>query len=161
VAQVSSEKYRGLFLVGEFGELCTMCEAVVLCEPRKGTPRHSSIPEAGDFTLYHIQTRTFWSQITTIREWFIANFNAESLAQGHERPARIYQIKGDQWLPPKTINAHVALEPPFIKFAETRLDRTNKAWLSLDTGQTVGYCQRMPLWDALDVIEANAPGTEQ
>jgi hypothetical protein len=31
-AQVKIDRYRDYFLVGQFGEVCTMCEVIVLCE---------------------------------------------------------------------------------------------------------------------------------
>ncbi|TDJ42288.1 MAG: hypothetical protein E2O50_06610, partial [Gammaproteobacteria bacterium] len=94
------------------------------------------IPADGDFTLYHLRTRTFWSQITTIWEWFIANFDSESLAQGHDRPVWIYTIADNTWSGPKVIEAWVALEPPLLTFADTAVDRSNQAWLSAADGDS-------------------------
>jgi len=123
-------------------------------------PAYELIPAAGNFTLYHLQTRTFWSQIATIREWFISNFNSESRAQGHDRPVWIYTIADNIWSGPKVIDAWVALEPPLLTFAETAVDRSNQAWLSAADGTPIGYCQRLPLWNSLETI-AQTSGTEK
>ena len=153
-AQVNLDKYRSYFLVGEFGEVCTMCEVIVLCEVTDAMPAHDAIPAGGAFTLYHLQTRTFWSQVSTIWEWFVANFSSESLAQGHTRPVWIYEVADGRWSGPEIVEAHIALEPPRLTFGERAIDRRNRAWLSGTT--TVGYCQRLPLWESLDVIAAHA-----
>ena len=65
-AHVNSDAYRDYFLIGQFGEVCTMCEAAVLCEDGSISPTYVGIPAEDDFTLYCIQTRTFWSQVPTI-----------------------------------------------------------------------------------------------
>ncbi len=49
--QVNDEKYQDLFLVGEFGEVCTMCEVIILCENTDTVPSHELIPAEVDFTL--------------------------------------------------------------------------------------------------------------
>jgi len=157
-SQVNSEKYRGLFLVGEFGEICTMCEVTILCETGNQVPTFNSIPSAGSFTLYHLQTRTFWSQIATIWEWFIANFNSESLAPGHSRPVKVYAVESGTWSGHTTIEAQIALEPPVLTLGEHLVDRTNQAWMTAGDAIPLGYCQRMPLWDSLDIIEQNNGG---
>ena len=89
-AQVNMDAYRDYFLVGRFGEVCTMCEVTVLCEGVDAIPEYSQIPADGTFTVYHLQTRTFWSQVSTIWEWFIANFSSASLAARGAYPARLY-----------------------------------------------------------------------
>ena len=76
LAQVNNPAYADYFLVGRFGEICTMCEAVVMCEAGENDTPHDAIPAEGSFKLYYLQTRTFWSQIATIWEWFVANFNS-------------------------------------------------------------------------------------
>jgi hypothetical protein len=93
-AQVNNPAYRNYLLVGQFGEICTMCEAIVYCDTDINATPRDEIPERGSFTVYHLQTRTFWSQIATIWEWFITNFSSESLARsGHSRPVHVYTIE--------------------------------------------------------------------
>lgn len=153
-AQVNSEKYQGMLLVGEFGEICTMCEAVLWCSADENQPVITEIPANGSFTVYHLQTRTFWSQVATIWEWFAANFDTESLAQGHERPVDIYAVKEGEWAAPVRLTAHIALEPPLLAFGDHLIDRADNSWIAASDKHRVGSCQRLPLWDALDVIDA-------
>ncbi|NND37664.1 MAG: hypothetical protein HKN81_11090 [Gammaproteobacteria bacterium] len=150
-AQVNNPAYADYFLVGRFGEICTMCEAVVLCEGEPETPR-TKIPAEGDFTLYHIQTRTFWSQIATIWEWFVANFNSGSLAAGHSRPVDVYQVEGGTWSQPRTVDAQVSLDPATIVLDDHVIDRVERRWLSHEGSRPLGFCQRLPLWESLDTI---------
>ena len=159
-AQVNIDAYRDYFLVGRFGEVCTMCEVVVLCEAGGQAPSDDAVPAAGDFTLYHLQTRTFWSQISTIREWFIANFTEEDLAvRGHTRPVHVYEVAAGKWSARKVVEARLVLNPPAIEFGDHNIDRVSRAWQRADTGEAMGYCARLPLWDALESIEASAPGS--
>ena len=146
-------------MVGEFGELCTMCEAIILCEQSAETPMHESIPKQGEFTLFYIQTRTFWSQMGTIWEWFIANFDTETLAQGHSRPVWVYTVTQGSWQGPELKEAHMALEPPYITIGDELIMRSNRRLMHKDQVETVGYCQRLPLWNSIEAINENAPGT--
>lgn len=155
--QVNEEQYADYFLVGQFGEICTMCEVVILCEPGEMDRAAEAIPESGNFTLYHVQTRTFWSQVATIWEWFIANFDSDSLAQGHTRPVIVYSVDSGRWSHSKTLEARVALEPPLLTFGERAIDRTNRHWQIAESGEQVGICHRLPLWESLDVIAARGP----
>jgi len=160
-AQVNSEAFRDYFLVGEFGEVCTMCEVTVLCERGDAVPEYTGVPEKGDaeFTLYHLQTRTFWSQVATIYEWFVSNFSPDGLAsRGHTRPVHVYQVSQGNWAPMQIIEGRLVLEPALLEFGDYNIDRTNRAWLEAATGARVGYCQRLPLWGALDVIAARSAG---
>ena len=160
-AQVNMDAFRDYFLVGQFGEVCTMCEVTVLCASGNALPSEEQVPASGDFTLYHLQTRTFWSQVSTIWEWFISNFRQDELAsRGHTRPVHVHTVRDGDWLAMQVIEARLILEPGIIEFGEFSIDRTNRAWQSADTGQVVGYCSRLPLWDTLEVIAANAPGGE-
>lgn len=159
MAQVNIEAYRDYFLVGRFGEVCTMCEVVVLCQAGDERPSDEGVPGQGDFTLYHLQTRTFWSQVSTIWEWFISNFSSASLAaRGHTRPIYVYRIGGGAWSGPEVIEGRLILEPAVLEFDEFNIDRIERVWRLADTGEPVGYCSRLPLWESLESIEANAPG---
>jgi len=45
------------------------------------------------------------------------------------------------------------LEPPLLEFGERRINRVSQGWSSEQGSGVGGYCQRLPLWDALAVIE--------
>ena len=161
VSQVNDPAYADYFLVGQFGEICTMCEAVVLCEGTVGDALYEGIPERGSFTIYHLQTRSFWSQVATIREWFIANFDSDSLAaSGHARPVIVYSVTGGHWSGPQTLEAHVSLDPATIVIGEHTIDRVERRWLQSARTQVTGFCQQLPLWESLDVIARQLPMNE-
>ena len=154
-AQINNPAYADYFLVGRFGEICTMCEAVVLCESGPAIPEHASIPESGSFTVYDLQTRTFWSQVGTIWEWFVANFS-ERAVDGHSRPVRVIEVSDGRWDQPIMREARISLDPARIAIADYYIDRVDRSWHKGDVA--VGYCQRLPLWESLDVIQARTGG---
>ena len=130
-----------------------MCEAIVLCQSSDSALQQEQIPFRGNFTIYHIQTRTFWSQISTIWEWFIANIDADSLARsGHTRPVIVYDVNAGVWGTPRTVEAHLSLDPATVTLDKHVIDRVERRWLRDDSAGVVGYCQRLPLWDSLAVI---------
>lgn len=158
-AQVNIDAYRDYFLVGQFGEVCTMCEVIVLCEPGTEPPSDEAVPGSGNFVLYHVQTRTFWSQVSTIWEWFISTFRQDQLAaRGHTRPVHVHEVKDGSWQPLQVVEARLTLDPGVLEFGDHKIDRVNRAWQDASSGTTVGYCSRLPLWDALESIEANTSG---
>jgi len=153
LGQVNNPAYADYLLVGRFGEICTMCEAIVLCQASDSALQHERIPSDGSFTIYHLQTRTFWSQVGTIWEWFIANFDADSLARGgHTRPVIIYDINAGAWSSPRTVDAHLSLEPAIVALDKHIIDRIERKWRGDSSPDVVGYCRRLPLWESLDVI---------
>ncbi|UCG72340.1 MAG: hypothetical protein JSV45_14010 [Chromatiales bacterium] len=153
---MNDPKYADYFLFGRFGEICTMCEVVVLCEVTDADTARETIPESGSFTIYHIRTRTFWSQIATIWEWFIRNFD-DTAADGHERPVLVYEVVDGKWPRPRTVRAQVSLEPPVIALHGHEIDRTNRRWHRSPELEPVGYCQRLPLWESIEIIDARRP----
>jgi hypothetical protein len=158
-AQVNIDAYRDYFLVGQFGEVCTMCEVIVVCQAGNEPPAEDAMPAAGDFTLYDIQTRTFWSQVSTIWEWFIANFSSDSLAaRGHTRPVHEYTVVDGVWSGRQVIDGRLILDPGVLEFGAHTIDRVTRQWQRADSGAAVGYCSRLPLWESLEAITANAPG---
>lgn len=160
-SQINNLAYADYFLVGRFGEICTMCEAIVLCETTENHQPYETIPNSGSFTLYHLQTRTFWSQIATIWEWFITNFNSDSLATaGHRRPVRVYTITQGHWAAPQTVEAHISLDPATIVINDQTIDRIERRWLRDTELRPVGYCQRLPLWESLETIAGHQPAAE-
>jgi hypothetical protein len=159
LGQVNADKYRDYFLVGQFGEVCTMCEVAVLCEAGDTLPERTLLPEAGSFTLYHLQTRTFWSQVSTVWEWFVSNFSAGSLAaRGHTRPVHLYTVTDGNWATPRISEARLILEPGVVEFGQVHIDRIDRSWWSAEHSEQLGYCQRMPLWETLEVIAQQASG---
>lgn len=159
-AQVNQKKYDGYFLVGQFGEICTMCEAAVICEAAQAPIAPAAVPADGSFTLYHLHTRTFWSQVSTIWEWFISNFSSASLAAGHERPVTVYDVANGEWQPPVQARMRVALEPALLSTSDGReIDRRNRRWRRSANGEALGYCARLPLWDAIAAMQSRAPAT--
>ena len=158
---MNDDAFREYFLVGQFGEVCTMCEVVVLCEGGNAQPTHDAVPDEGSFTLYHFETRTFWSQVSTIWEFFISNFTTDGLAKrGHTRPVNIYQIKDGVWQDPEREEARLILDPGVLELGATTINRVNREWLDASSNQSLGYCQRLPLWDSLDTITQNASVSE-
>lgn len=157
-AQINNPAYADYFLVGRFGEICTMCEAVVLCETGSSEPAHAAVPDQGSFTLYDLQTRTFWSQVGTIWEWFMANFS-ERAVDGHSRPVRVIEVQDGRWSQPVTREARISLEPARIAIDDIYIDRVDRSWHR--DGMVAGYCQRLPLWESLDVIKARTAGEPQ
>ena len=157
-AQVTVDAYRDYFLYGRFGEVCTMCEVIVLCQAGESPPPDDLVPPGGDFTLYHIQKRTFWSQMSTIWEWFVSNVSQDALAaRGHTRPVHVYRVTGGSWTPREIVEARLVLNPGVLEFGDRNIDRVTRAWTGADTDAGPGFCSRLPLWDALESIEANAP----
>ncbi len=160
-AQVNDEAYRDYFLVGQFGEVCTMCEVVVLCEAGDVKPSYTAVPDEGSFTLYHLETRTFWSQVSTIWEFFISNFTTDSLAKrGHTRPVNVYQIDDGMWQDAQREDARLILDPGVLELGSTQIDRVTRAWLEARSENALGFCQRLPLWDSLDTISQNTQPVE-
>jgi len=158
LGQINNPAYADYLLVGRFGEICTMCEAVVLCEANNSDARHEGIPEGGSFTVYHLQTRTFWSQVGTIWEWFITNFDSDSLAvAGHKRPVEVYTVTDGRWSQPQTIEAHLSLDPARIVIYDHTIDRVDRSWFQGPDSQPVGFCQRLPLWESLELIAKRRP----
>jgi hypothetical protein len=129
-----------------------------MCEVTDRNAEYQGIPERGDFTIYHLQTRSFWSQVGTIWEWFIANFDSDSLAaSGHARPVIVYAVTGGHWSGPQTLEAHVSLDPATIVIGEHTIDRIERRWLRNSDTQATGFCQRLPLWESLDIIARQRP----
>ena len=111
------------------------------------------MPVSGSFTIYHLKTRTFWSQVSTIWEWFVAMFADDSLARkGHTRPVMVYEVINGQWGSGVEQLGRLVLEPALLEFSAYTIDRTNQQHVL--NGQPVGWCQRMPLWESLAAINA-------
>ena len=160
-SQINDPAYADYFLVGRFGEMCTMCEAIVFCAADQNDTQVERIPESATGTVYHLQTRTFWSQIATIWEWFITNFDPDSLAAaGHERPVAVYEMANGRWSAAQTLKAHVSLDPATIVIGDHTIDRVERRWLKGSNLQPAGFCQRLPLWESLEIIAQHNPAEE-
>jgi hypothetical protein len=157
-AQVNDPRFASYFLVGRFGEVCTMCEVTVLCQAGDAPPPADAVPAGGDFTVYVIHTRTFWSQVSTIWEWFISNFTSAPLTAGHERPVTVYAVTGGAWAAPVERTLRLSLEPALMSVDDGReVDRVSRRWQRAGRGEALGWCSRLPLWDTLATLEARAP----
>ena len=138
-----------LLLYSQFGEFCTMCEAILLCE--EGEERsYNFIPNTGNFTLYHLRTRTFLSQISTIWEFFIKNFDGYKI-KGHKRPVNIITIASDQWSKPMISNAKISIDPDLIYIEDRMINRVNSEWMN-NTNESIGFCYRLTLWASMEEI---------
>ncbi len=155
-AEVEAGDESSLLLYSQFGEFCTMCEAVLLCENTNTKDVHKALPQSGQFTLYHLKPRTFWSQISTIWEFFIKNFNDDAV-KGHRRPVSIIKVDENNWSHPRVGAAQISIDPNTIYIEEKMIDRENNQWIELDTHNHIGYCYRLPLWESLEIIAKHNP----
>ena len=139
-----------LLLYSQFGEFCTMCEAVLLCEESE-EKSYNFIPNTGNFTLYHLRTRTFLSQISTIWEFFIKNFDGYEI-KGHKRPVNIITIDSNQWSKSMTSDAEISIDPGLIYIEDRMINRVNNEWMN-NANESIGFCYRLPLWASIEKIE--------
>ena len=139
-----------LLLYSQFGEFCTMCEAVLLCEEGE-EKSYNFIPNTGNFTLYHLRTRTFLSQISTIWEFFIKNFDGYEI-KGHKRPVNIITIDSNQWSKPMTSDAEISIDPGLIYIEDRMINRVNNEWMN-NANESIGFCYRLPLWASIEKID--------
>lgn len=156
----AEEEQQYLLLMNRFGEICTMCEAVVLCadgDVSAVTVADLGSPEAGPFTLYHFQTKTFWGQVATI--WNYLRRWVEPIVR-EERPVQIYTVgAGGVAGPGRSLEEHMArlsIEPPLLEVGTRRINRKTSAW-ETPGGQAVGSCARLPIKEGLGFVKAHAP----
>ena len=139
-----------LLLYSQFGEFCTMCEVVLLCEEGE-EKSYNFIPNTGIFTLYHLRTRTFLSQISTIWEFFIKNFDGYEI-KGHKRPVNIITIDSNQWSKPMISDAEISIDPGLIYIEDRMINRVNNEWMN-NANESIGFCYRLPLWASIEKID--------
>lgn len=150
VSSQNSVIQEELLLYSQFGEFCTMCEAVLLCEEGE-EKSYNFIPNQGNFTLYHLRTRTFLSQISTIWEFFIKNFDGYEI-KGHKRPVNIITIDSNQWSKSMTSDAEISIDPGLIYIEDRMINRVNNEWMN-NANESIGFCYRLPLWASIEKID--------
>ena len=150
VSSQNSVIQEELLLYSQFGEFCTMCEAVLLCEESE-EKSYNFIPNTGNFTLYHLRTRTFLSQISTIWEFFIKNFDGYEI-KGHKRPVNIITIDSNQWSKSMTSDAEISIDPGLIYIEDRMINRVNNEWMN-NANESIGFCYRLPLWASIEKID--------
>ena len=116
-ARADEQQY--LLLMNRFGEICTMCEAVVLCadgDVSAVTVADLGSPGTGPFTLYHFQTKTFWGQVATI--WSYLRRWVEPIIR-EERPVRhLHRRHRRNWGANRSLEermARLSIDPPLIE----------------------------------------------
>jgi hypothetical protein len=144
-------------LVNRFGELCTMCEAMVACRAGAAAPTDVTALQAGPYTLYHFQVRTFWGQVSTIFS-YLQRWIEPVVYQ--ERPVVTFTV--DASGPAGTGRsradgvAGLSLDPARVIMGDRQIDRTTSAWQARD-GQPLGSCSRLPLRETLTFLKAHEP----
>lgn len=159
-AGARAEEQQYLLLMNRFGELCTMCEAVVLCaEGEAAAPDVADLakPGTGPYTIYHFQTKTFWGQVATIWDYLIRW--VEPVIR-EERPVRIYRVGAggaagsDRSLEERMAN--LSIDPPLLDMEVRRINRKSSAW-ETPQGQAVGSCARLPIKEGLGFVKTHSP----
>ena len=150
-AQEIKSENSELLLYSQFGEFCTMCEAILVCTDEKNEINDAFL-DRESYLLIHLETRTFWSQISTIWEFFIRNFEGYQI-KGHSRPAMLYSSKMGNWFDIEATSAEVSIDPNLIKIKQFMIDRETQDWIDRKE-KRIGTCARIPLWETLTYIEA-------
>ena len=148
-AQEMKSENSELLLYSQFGEFCTMCEATLVCIDEK-MKINDAFLDHESYLLIHLETRTFWSQITTIWEFFIRNFDGYQV-KGHSRPAILYSSEMGNWFDIETTTAEISIDPNLIKIKQFVIDRETQDWID-HKEQKIGSCIRLPLWETLEYI---------
>ena len=149
-AQEIKNKKDELLLYSQFGEFCTMCEATIVCSDKSGMTSESFLDNES-YTLIHLETRTFWSQISTIWEFFVRNFEGYEV-KGHSRPVNLYYSQDGKWSKIEVADARISVDPNLIQIKQFVIDRVSREWISQDD-QSLGTCERAPLWKTLEYID--------
>jgi hypothetical protein len=146
-----------MLLVNRFGELCTMCEAMVACTAGASAPADMAALATGPYTLYHFQTKTFWGQVATIFK-YLQRWITPVVRE--ERPVVIYTVGSDG--PGGATRSRVetlaelSTEPALLVAGDRQIDRWTSAWQTRD-GAPAGSCARLPLRDTLAFLSTHAP----
>ena len=156
-AQEMKSKNNELLLYSQFGEFCTMCEATLVCTEVENNIDDIFL-DTESYLLIHLQTRTFWSQISTIWEFFIRNFDDYQI-KGHSRPVKIYSSEKGNWFDLEITNAQISVDPNLIKINQFLIDRETQDWVN-NKEEIIGYCERLPLWETLTYIDQKLQKSE-
>ena len=146
-----------LLLYSQFGEFCTMCEATLVCAEGKNEIDEKFL-ERESYLLIHLETRTFWSQIATIWEFFIRNFDRYQI-KGHSRPVNLYSSENGEWFDIEITTAEISLDPNLIKIKQFLIDRETQDWIN-HKELNIGSCKRLPLWETLAYIDQKLQKSE-
>ncbi|MDX2222320.1 MAG: hypothetical protein SFV21_06200 [Rhodospirillaceae bacterium] len=121
---------KPILLASEFGELCTMCEAAVRCEP-------AQMSETARATVYVFHKKSFMNQVATIWDYlpFVAKSDWES------RPATIYQFNGDS-VERGGETARLNFTAAKAEVGGTLINRLNGEWQAGD-GSALGLCREI------------------
>ena len=156
-AQEIKSENSELLLYSQFGEFCTMCEAILVCTDEKNEINDAFL-DRESYLLIHLETRTFWSQIATIWEFFIRNFDGYQV-KGHSRPAVLYSSEMGNWFDAETTTAEISIDPNLIKIKQFVIDRETQDWID-HKEQKIGSCIRLPLWETLEYIDERVHKSE-
>ncbi len=156
-AQEMKSENSELLLYSQFGEFCTMCEATLVCIDEKNKINDAFLDHES-YLLIHLETRTFWSQIATIWEFFIRNFDGYQV-KGHSRPAILYSSEMGNWFDIETTTAEISIDPNLIKIKQFVIDRETQDWID-HKEKKIGSCARLPLWETLAHIDERVHKSE-
>ena len=156
-AQEIKSENSELLLYSQFGEFCTMCEATLVCIDEKNKINDAFLDHES-YLLIHLETRTFWSQIATIWEFFIRNFDGYQV-KGHSRPAILYSSEMGNWFDAETTTAEISIDPNLIKIKQFVIDRGTQDWID-HKEKKIGSCARLPLWETLEYIDERVHKSE-
>ena len=154
-----------MMLASQFGELCTMCEATVVCRSVReanGSGASFELDSLSDasFVLYHFRTKTFWGQIATIWDYFARWFDPVT---SEERPVDIYRQRSDAGVVVRqaslTETAYLSKADAQIFVQGRRIDRWTGEWAH-ESGAPLGTCVRTDLRETLPFIERLGPWAE-
>ena len=68
------------------------------------------------------------------------------------------EVKDGAWSAAERVPARVSLDPPLLAMEQWSIERQTRRWQREPGGKPVGYCQRLPLWESIEIIAARAPG---